>query len=63
MPDAEMSLSDRKKEMEKKLHDVLMDFERTTGLAVVSIEVHRLDHGRVLPVTSDAISTKVELVG
>jgi hypothetical protein len=49
--------------MEKKLHDVLMDFERTTGLAVVSIEVHRLDHGRVLPVTSDAISTKVELVG
>lgn len=48
--------------MEKKVHDVLMEFERNTGLAVLSIEVHRLDHGRVLPVTSDAITTKVELV-
>jgi hypothetical protein len=62
MPDLEKSLLDQKKEMEKKLHDVLMEFERTTGLAVISIEIHRLDHGRVLPVTSDAITTKVELV-
>lgn len=62
MPDAETSLSDQKKQMEKKLHEVLMEFERNTGLAVVSIEIHRLDHGRVLPVTSDAISTKVELM-
>lgn len=62
MPDAEPSLLEQKKEMEKKLHEVLMDFERKTGLAVTGIELHRLDHGRVLPVTSDAVSTKVELV-
>ncbi len=62
MPDAETSLLEQKKEMERKVHEALMEFERNTGLAVISIELHRLDHGRVLPVTSDAVSTKVELV-
>ena len=62
MPDDNQTLSDKKKQMEKKLHEVLMDFERITGLAVTSIEIHRLDEGRVLPITSDAIRTKVELI-
>jgi hypothetical protein len=48
--------------MEKKLHDVLLEFERNTGLAVISIEIQRIDEGRVLPITSDALKTKVELV-
>jgi hypothetical protein len=48
--------------MEKKLHEVLMEFERDTGLAVTTVEIHRLDEGRVLPITSDALTTKVELI-
>lgn len=49
--------------MEKKLHNALLEFERNTGLAVISIQIHRLDEGRVLPITSEALSTKVELMG
>jgi hypothetical protein len=41
---------------------VLLEFERNTGLAVTSIQIHRLDEGRVLPITSDALKTKVELI-
>ena len=62
MPDDIQTLSDKKKQMEKKLHEVLIEFERNTGLAVISIEIHRLDEGRVLPITSNAITTKVELI-
>ena len=51
-----------KHQMEKKLHEVLMEFERTTGLAVTSIEIRCLDEGRVLPVTSEAVTAKVELI-
>jgi hypothetical protein len=62
MPDESQNLSDLKKRMEKKLHEIILEFERDTGLAVTSIEVHRLDEGRVLPITSDALTTKVELI-
>jgi len=62
MADDNQTLSTQKREMEKKLHQVLLDFERNTGLAVTSIEIHRLDEGRVLPITSDALKTKVELI-
>ena len=62
MPNENQSLSDLKRQMEKKLHEVILEFERETGLAVTSIEVHRLDEGRVLPITSDALTTKVELI-
>ena len=62
MADENQNLLDQKRQMEKKLHEVIMDFERATGLAVTSIEVHRLDEGRVLPITSDALTTKVELI-
>jgi hypothetical protein len=62
MPDDNQTLSDKKKQMEKKLHEVLIEFERNTGLAVISIEIHRLDEGRVLPITSNAITAKVELI-
>jgi hypothetical protein len=62
MSDESQNLSDLKKRMEKKLHEVILEFERDTGLAVTSIEVHRLDEGRVLPITSDALTTKVELI-
>ncbi|MBV9158679.1 MAG: hypothetical protein JO097_20635 [Acidobacteriaceae bacterium] len=61
MADAEKTLAELKREMEKKLHIVLLEFERGTGLAVTAIHVHRLDEGRVLPITSEALSTKVEL--
>ncbi|MBV9303989.1 MAG: hypothetical protein JOY62_14985 [Acidobacteriaceae bacterium] len=56
------ALTDQKRQMEKKLHEILLEFERTTGLAVMSIEINRLDEGRVLPITSDALSTKIELI-
>jgi hypothetical protein len=62
MPDDNQTLLDEKLEMEKKLHQVLMDFERKTGLAVTSIQIRRLDEGRVLPVTSEAVTAKVELI-
>ena len=62
MPDENQSLSAQKRQMEKKLHDVLLEFERNTGLAVTSIQIQRIDEGRVLPITSDALTTKVELV-
>lgn len=62
MPDANKTLPDQKREMEKKLHDVLLEFERATGLAVTSVLIHRLDEGRVLPITSEALTTKVELI-
>jgi hypothetical protein len=62
MPDDNQTLLDQKRHMEKKLHEVLLEFERKTGLAVTSIEIRRLDEGRVLPVTSDALTTKVELI-
>ena len=62
MPDDNQNLLDRKRQMEKKLHEILLEFERETGLAVTTIEIHRLDEGRVLPITSDALSTKVELI-
>ena len=60
--ESQKSLPEQKREMEKKLHETLLDFERATGLAVVSVEIHRLDEGRVLPITADAITTKVELI-
>jgi hypothetical protein len=56
------TLSVQKRDMEKKLHDVLLEFEKNTGLAVTSIEIQRIDEGRVLPITSDALKTKVELI-
>ena len=56
------ALTDQKRQMEKKLHEILLEFERTTGLAVMSIEINRLDEGRVLPITSDALTTKIELI-
>lgn len=62
MPDDNQNLLDRKRQMEKKLHEVILEFERETGLAVTTIQIHRLDEGRVLPITSDALSTKVELI-
>lgn len=62
MPDENRTLSDQKRQMEKKLHEILLEFERTTGLAVMSIEINRLDEGRVLPITSDALTTKIELI-
>jgi|GEM_PF-2864620 len=61
MPDLSKSLATQKREMEKKLHDILLEFERNTSLAVTSIVIHRLDEGRVLPITSDAVTTKIEL--
>ena len=63
MPQPEKSLPEEKREMEKKLHNVLLEFERSTGLAVITVEIHRLDEGRVLPITSEALTTKVELIG
>lgn len=62
MSDARTILSDKKREMEKKIHDVLLEFERSTGLAVTSIQIRRLDEGRVLPITTDALTAKVELM-
>ena len=62
MADGIMSLSAQKREMEKKLHDVLLEFERNTGLAVMSVHINRLDEGRVLPITSEALVTKIELI-
>lgn len=62
MPDEKPSLSALKRQMEKKLHDVLLEFERDTGLAVMSIQIHRIDEGRVLPITGDAVKTTVELI-
>ena len=62
MPDDTQTLTGQKRQMEKKLHEVLMEFERSTGLAVTSIQINRLDEGRVLPVTSEAVTTKVELI-
>lgn len=62
MPDENQSLSAQKRQMEKKLHEVLLEFERSTGLAVTSIQIQRLDEGRVLPITSEALKTKVELI-
>lgn len=62
MPDDNETLTAQKRQMERKLHEVLMEFERNTGLAVTSIQINRLDEGRVLPVTSDAVTTKVELI-
>jgi hypothetical protein len=62
MPDENPTLSAQKRDMEKKLHDVLLEFEKNTGLAVTSIEIQRIDEGRVLPITSDALKTKVELI-
>ncbi len=61
MPDTTVTLADRKKAMEKKLHGVLLDFERETGLAVTAIQIARLDEGKVLSTTSEALNTKVEL--
>ena len=63
MPNENPTLQEQKRQMEKKLHEVLMEFERNTGLAVTSIQIHRLDEGRFLPITSDALTTKVELIG
>jgi hypothetical protein len=62
MPDENPNLSALKRQMEKKLHEVLLEFERDTGLAVTSIQIQRLDEGRVLPITSEALKTKVELI-
>jgi hypothetical protein len=62
MPDENPTLSAQKRDMEKKLHDVLLEFEKNTGLAVTSIDIQRIDEGRVLPITSDALKTKVELI-
>jgi len=62
MPDEIPNLSAQKRAMEKKLHEVLLEFEKNTGLAVTSIEIQRIDEGRVLPITSDALKTKVELI-
>jgi hypothetical protein len=62
MPDENPNLSALKRDMEKKLHEVLLEFEKNTGLAVTSIEIQRIDEGRVLPITSDALKTKVELI-
>jgi hypothetical protein len=62
MPDENPTLSVQKRDMEKKLHEVLLEFEKNTGLAVTSIEIQRIDEGRVLPITSDALKTKVELI-
>jgi hypothetical protein len=62
MPDETPTLSAQKRDMEKKLHEVLLEFEKNTGLAVTSIEIQRIDEGRVLPITSDALKTKVELI-
>jgi len=62
MSDQNPTLIDRKKQMERRIHEALMEFERDTGLAVLSIQINRLDEGRVLPVTSDALTTKVELI-
>ena len=61
MPTAN-TLSDDKRAMEKKLHEILLQFERDTGLAVTSIQIHRLDEGKVLPITSEALTSKVELL-
>jgi hypothetical protein len=62
MPDETPTLSAQKRDMEKKLHEVLLEFEKNTGLAVTSIEIQRIDEGRVLPITSEALKTKVELI-
>jgi membrane protease subunit (stomatin/prohibitin family) len=62
MPDENPTLSAQKRDMEKKLHEVLLEFEKNTGLAVTSIQIQRIDEGRVLPITSDALKTKVELI-
>ena len=62
MPDENPTLSAQKRDMERKLHEVLLEFEKNTGLAVTSIELQRIDEGRVLPITSDALKTKVELI-
>jgi membrane protease subunit (stomatin/prohibitin family) len=62
MPDENLTLSAQKRDMEKKLHEVLLDFEKNTGLAVTSIQIQRIDEGRVLPITSEALKTKVELI-
>jgi hypothetical protein len=62
MPDENPNLPALKRDMEKKLHDVLLEFENNTGLAVTSIQIQRIDEGRVLPITSDALKTKVELI-
>jgi hypothetical protein len=62
MPDENPTLSAQKRDMEKKLHEVLLDFEKNTGLAVTSIQIQRIDEGRVLPITSEALKTKVELI-
>jgi hypothetical protein len=62
MADESPNLSTQKREMEKKLHEVLLEFEKNTGLAVISIEIRRIDEGRVLPITSEALKTKVELI-
>ncbi len=56
------TLSDEKRAMEKKLHEILLQFERDTGLAVTSIQINRLDEGKVLPITSEALTSKVELL-
>jgi membrane protease subunit (stomatin/prohibitin family) len=62
MPDENPTLSAQKRDMEKKLHEVLLEFEKNTGLAVTSIQIQRIDEGRVLPITSEALKTKVELI-
>ena len=62
MPDENPTLAAQKRDMEKKLHEVLLEFEKNTGLAVTSIAIQRIDEGRVLPITSDALKTKVELI-
>ncbi|MGA8026260.1 MAG: hypothetical protein WB992_03885 [Bryobacteraceae bacterium] len=62
MPDEIKTLTDHKREMEKKLHTILLEFERNTGLAVTGVYVHRIDEGRVLPITREALSTKIELI-
>jgi hypothetical protein len=62
MPDENPTLAVQKRDMEKKLHELLLEFEKNTGLAVTSIEIQRIDEGRVLPITSDALKTKVELI-
>ncbi|MGI8959540.1 MAG: hypothetical protein ACR2IV_07245 [Bryobacteraceae bacterium] len=62
MPDDNQSLSAQKRQLEKKLHEVLLEFERNTGLAVTSIQIQRIDEGRVLPITSEALKTTVELL-
>ena len=62
MPDAIKTLTDQKREMEKQIHNVLLEFERNTGLAVTGVHVHRIDEGRVLPITGEALTTKIELI-